>query len=130
MATQSDSITCIDDSTTNTTEPSEAAIPCEIPQNTIQSKVRKHKPLLSELSPELLAFDEHQLLRGVYTELRGGKLPEQHKSLSIIPKFYSKPPREGSCLSQKLREEARSRFLKEKSTQLLDNQEVQIYSIY
>lgn len=124
MATQSDSKAEIDDSATTTTEPSETVIPCEIPIKTTFSKVRNHKPLSPDLSQENLALDEHQLLRRAYIRLKGGNLPEEHRSSSIIPKFYIKPPNEESFLAQKLREEARSRFLREKSTQLLDNQEV------
>ena len=126
MTTQSDSKAEIDDSATTTTEPSETVISCEIPNKTAFSKVRKHKALSSDLSQENFALDEHELLRRAYIRLKGGNFPEQHRSYSIIPKFYIKPPNEESFLAQKLREEARSRFLREKSTQLLDNQEVPI----
>ena len=126
MTTQSDLKAEIDDSATTTTEPSDTVIPNEILNNTTFSNVRKQTTPSSDLSQETFALDEHQLLRRAYIRLKGGSLPEQHRSSSIIPKFYIKPPNEESFLAQKLREEARSRFLREKSTQLLDNQEVPI----
>ena len=127
----SDPIAGVDDSTTNTTEPSELASPCKrhLPQELSEGNT-KCKPLPSELPSRLRTLDEHQLLKETYLRLRGGRVPEQHRSLSVIPRFYSSPPGEESTLAQKLREEARSRFLKERSTQLLDNHEVSLVLIY
>ncbi|XP_003382540.1 PREDICTED: serine/threonine-protein phosphatase 2A regulatory subunit B'' subunit gamma-like [Amphimedon queenslandica] len=42
-----------------------------------------------------------------------------------IPRFYSKPPSEGNVLELKLREEARAAFLQRRSSELMDNEELQ-----
>ena len=125
LTATSDQVTGVDDSTTNTTEASEIAAPCKLslPQEPSESH-KKRKRLPSELPPVLRSLNEHQLLVETYQRLSGGRLPEQHRSLNVIPRFYNRPPRPESILAQKLREEARSRFLKERSTELLDNQEV------
>lgn len=41
-----------------------------------------------------------------------------------MPRFYTAAPEENGSLAQKLREEARSKFLQNKSKQLLDNNEL------
>ena len=123
-----DSVTPIDEFSTNSTEPSNGLQPCQLIQSHKLNVGSVHaKRLPSELSPDLASLDEHQLLKEAYTRLKGGKLPDSHLSFSVIPKFYSKPPAEESYLALKLREEARSRFLKERSSQLPDNQEVRMW---
>ena len=131
LTTISDPITGVDDSTTNTTEVSEIVAPYKLslPKEPPQSN-KMHKQFPLGASGLLQPLDEHQLLKETYMTLKGGSLPEQHRSLNVIPWFYNRPPREESILAQKMREEARSHFLKERSTELLDNQEVCLILVY
>lgn len=94
--------------------------------------ISSHKPsdkrdrkLPSQLDPALADLDEHELLYEFYKKLKGCEPAKPHVSYNNIPRFYSKAPKEESLLSLKLRDEARSRLLRIKSSQLLDNEEVQ-----
>jgi hypothetical protein len=65
--------------------------------------------------------DDEALFSKYYHEYKGVNKPDS----TAIPRFYSKPPKEGDVLQQKLREEARAAFLQRRSSELMDNDELQ-----
>ncbi|XP_061824401.1 serine/threonine-protein phosphatase 2A regulatory subunit B'' subunit gamma isoform X1 [Nerophis lumbriciformis] len=76
-----------------------------------------------ERSEEEKKAEEIQLFTKYYSEWKGGG--HNNKSYESIPRFYFKLPTEDEVLLQKLREESRVVFLQRKSSELLDNEELQ-----
>ncbi len=64
--------------------------------------------------------EELALLTTFYNEMKPESGPSGSHSVPV-PRFHDKPPDDGDGIFQKVREEARSRFLQKKSKELLDN---------
>ncbi|XP_064403280.1 serine/threonine-protein phosphatase 2A regulatory subunit B'' subunit gamma-like isoform X2 [Halichondria panicea] len=79
--------------------------------------VDKPKPTESEQEEE-----DEQLLGEYYIKFKNATDTDKYK---LIPKFYSKPPADDEILQQKLREDARATFLQRRTTELMDNEELQ-----
>lgn len=67
---------------------------------------------------------DDELFEEYYHKFKGTEPTSKRKEVKI-PQFYSKPPSEGEVLQQKLREEARANFLQRRSSELMDNEELQ-----
>uniref|UniRef100_A0A914VDD5 Serine/threonine-protein phosphatase 2A regulatory subunit B'' subunit gamma n=1 Tax=Plectus sambesii TaxID=2011161 RepID=A0A914VDD5_9BILA len=84
----------------------------------------EQQPFVTTLSEKELRELKEQLKQWQKSEQNA---PDEGERRPVLPRFYDPPPADddaGSDLRQKLREEARSRFLHRKSKELLENNEL------
>ncbi|XP_039288464.1 serine/threonine-protein phosphatase 2A regulatory subunit B'' subunit gamma isoform X1 [Nilaparvata lugens] len=89
-------------------------------KSAIEAKKKRH-------NPEAALEKEIEIFKRNYTDIKNNKSSIDQQSYARIPKFYYKLPKKDEILAQKLREEARDIFLKKKSKELLDNNELQAF---
>lgn len=76
------------------------------------------------LDKDALLTKEVEHFNNAYNRMKSKECEVDEKSYKVIPKFYFKLPKEEETLQQKLRSEARAKYLQRRCRELLDNNEL------